>query len=407
MKKIYTSYAAGTRSKDLVNNLLLLLTPWRWGDNSTIDQIKQWATGATGSKNVYTFNYARSAMYAFFKALEPQKGDEAIFQSFTCVAAINPALWAGLTVKMADVDKDTLSIDLKSLRSMISDKTKVIVLQHSFGLDVDMAPIRELANENGIVILEDRAQSMGSHAQYVGDGVVFSFGRDKMIGGVNGGALVVQNDSLNDEVQAVYNNVPRASLWWTFKEILFLPLWSLIKVLFVLPPLAKGVHWILSKSGLLARATTEHEKRLEKPGHVPSRMPGALAVIANSQLSDMEEIAAHRKEIGKYYYGALKGCNKVTLFKGSDKELLRFPLLIDNPEDISAKMLSKGIQLGDWYSQPVGPGEVDMSLFPYDSVSCPHTEGVIKNMLNLPMHSNISMEDAKRIVKELKTLIDC
>ena len=126
-------------------------------------------------------------------------GDEVILPAHTFVSSAVPFGRTGATLRWADIESDTFLISAKSVESMINEKTKVIVVVHLYGMPADMDAIMSLANQNGIMVVEDCAQAPG--AKYKGRRVgsmghfgCFSFHTHKNITTLGeGGMLTVQD----------------------------------------------------------------------------------------------------------------------------------------------------------------------------------------------------------------------
>src|SRR5258708_33613697 len=89
--------------------------------------------------------------------LEP--GDEVITPVFTCTATSIPFLYMGVKIRFADVDPETLNINVKHVRELINEKTRAIVCVHYGGLPCDMDELHALANEYQIPVIEDAAHA--------------------------------------------------------------------------------------------------------------------------------------------------------------------------------------------------------------------------------------------------------
>ena len=127
-----------------------------------------------------------------------KEGDEVITPVFTCTATTIPFLYMNVTVKFADVDPETLNINIPHVRSLITEKTKAIVCVHYGGLPCDMDELRAIAKEYNIPVIEDAAHALG--ATYKGKKIgeiseftMFSFQAIKHITTGDGGMLIVQD----------------------------------------------------------------------------------------------------------------------------------------------------------------------------------------------------------------------
>ena len=151
----------------------------------------------------------RSAIYLFLKSLNLPAGSEILVQSFTCVTAVNPILWAGLVPVYVDINPDTLSAAPESLQSRISPRTKLIMLQHTFGAPGALKTVVELAKKHNLIVLEDCAHALGAKANNqplgtFGDAAIISFGIEKTLSTKLGGALLVNNLDLIQSIEATY-----------------------------------------------------------------------------------------------------------------------------------------------------------------------------------------------------------
>lgn len=134
------------------------------------------------------------------------EGDEVIAPVFTCTATNIPLLYLKANIKFADVEKDTLNIDVNHVKQLITPKTKAIVCVHYGGLPCDMDTLHQLAREHGIRVIEDAAHALGAtyKGQKVGemsDFTMFSFQAIKHITTADGGMLMIKNKDLVEKAK--------------------------------------------------------------------------------------------------------------------------------------------------------------------------------------------------------------
>ncbi len=152
-----------------------------------------------GTPDAVAVNSCSSALELAAILSEIGPDDEVIMPAHTFVATAVPFARHGVTIKWADIDPATRVISVKSIEKLISDKTKVIVVVHLYGLTADMEPIMELAEKHNIIVVEDCAQAPG--ARYKGKRVgsighfgCFSFHTHKNMNTLGeGGMLTVQD----------------------------------------------------------------------------------------------------------------------------------------------------------------------------------------------------------------------
>jgi len=146
--------------------------------------------------NLFLFNRGRDSIYFYLSSLGSNEGDEVIVQAFTCVAVVAPILWNKLKPVYIDIDAKAYNMDLSLLEEKITEKTKAIVVQHTFGNIADMKRIRDIVNEvneqrgegEKIKIIEDAAHIFPSDFKGAysvlgkySDMLLFSFSQDKGI----------------------------------------------------------------------------------------------------------------------------------------------------------------------------------------------------------------------------------
>lgn len=138
-----------------------------------------------------------------------QPGDEVIMPSYTFVSTANAFVLRGAKIVFADSMPDHPNIDIDSLESLITPKTKAIVVMHYGGIANDMNRIIALANKYNLLVAEDAAQSIEStyHGQQlgtIGHLGAFSFHETKNIVTGEGGMLLVNEESLTERAEVLW-----------------------------------------------------------------------------------------------------------------------------------------------------------------------------------------------------------
>lgn len=132
-------------------------------------------------------------------AWELGTGDEVVTTPYSFFATAG-AIWrTGARPVFVDIDPVTYNIDHNLIESAITDKTRVILPVHLYGQTAEMEPIRRLASQYGLPVLEDSAQSIG--AEYrglrsgnLGEVAAFSFYPSKNLGGFGDGGMITTHD---------------------------------------------------------------------------------------------------------------------------------------------------------------------------------------------------------------------
>jgi dTDP-4-amino-4,6-dideoxygalactose transaminase len=131
-------------------------------------------------------------------------GDEVITTPFTFFATAGSISKVGAKPVFVDIDPKTYNLDPSKIEERISSATKAIMPVHLFGQCADMEPIKELARNRDLWIIEDAAQAIGSdytrdsappqRVGSIGDVGCFSFYPSKNLGGFGDGGMVTTND---------------------------------------------------------------------------------------------------------------------------------------------------------------------------------------------------------------------
>lgn len=133
------------------------------------------------------------------KSLGIPKGSEVIVPSNTFYASVLAILRNGLIPVFCEPNINTYNIEAENIKKLITLKTKAILVVHLYGNLCDMDAISAVAEENGLYVIEDCAQSFG--AQYkdkmsgnLSDVGVFSFFPTKNLGGIGDAGMIVTNN---------------------------------------------------------------------------------------------------------------------------------------------------------------------------------------------------------------------
>jgi len=126
-------------------------------------------------------------------------GDEVVCPAYTFYATPESIAAVGATPVFADIDPATYQLDPDAVAAAITPRTRAIMAVHLFGHPAPMGPLRALADQHGLVLIEDAAQAYGASLDGVrcgaiGDIATFSFFPTKNLGGFGDGGLVTTPD---------------------------------------------------------------------------------------------------------------------------------------------------------------------------------------------------------------------
>ncbi len=399
MSMVHVSLSPNVENDDRRLAISFLFSPWKWAKGKESKKLQQELSRYLGiSQTPFLFNSGRSALFTLLQSLNISSSEEILVQAFTCNAVVNPIIWRGTTPVYVDIDK-RYNMDVNDLVKKITPKSKAIIIQHTFGIPANIEEIIRIAKEHDLFVIEDCAHSLG--AEYgkrkvgtFGDAAFFSFGRDKVISSVYGGALVVYRDSIRENLMQEYRALPLPTACWTIQQLVHPVI--LTPIIFTYWSVGKYLLFFLQKLRILSKAVTYKEKHGEKPSYFPSLLPNALAGLACAQLKKIEYLNDRRKYLARFYSSSLSGIRPL-----EGEIFLRYPVQCSARDNILQEAKKNKILLGDWYDSVIAPKDTDLKAMRYTAGSCPNAERISKEILNLPTHINITDKDAQTIVRFL------
>lgn len=408
-KTIFTGFAPNLSLKDVFTSLEYLLIPWMWpelisGENVAAAERKIESIFKVRSASI--FDSGRTALYFALKSLGVAEGDEILVQSYTCMVVVNSIKWTGAKPIFVDI-KDDLNMDAEDLEKKITPRSKILIIQHTLGLAADLKKLLAIAEKYDLKVIEDCAHSLGATYEKkllgtFGDIGMLSFGSDKVLSSVRGGALITDDIGLMEKINAYKAGLPDPGLKVTFQHLLHSPIFFAGKKTYSIC-LGKILLALAKRLNLINKVIYPPEKKGEQVIFFPSKMPNSLAALLLAQLDDLLSLNGHRRLIADFYD---KNLNNQLICKNWAKEkinkdnciYLRYPILVDEPKGLMLYAKNKGIILGDWYDSVIAPKDIDLSRTDYVAGSCPNAEKLSNCSVNLPTGRWIKIEDAIRIV---------
>jgi dTDP-4-amino-4,6-dideoxygalactose transaminase len=293
-------------------------------------------------------------------------GDEVITPAFNNIADFQAIIATGAEPVFCDIDINTLCIDIEKAESLVSPRTKAIIVMDYDCLLCDHDRVEKFAAQHNIRVIHDAAHSLGSKykGKMIGsfsDICMFSFDPVKTITCIDGGILMVKTEEevkMLHEMRLIGMGQP-ASVMYQNK-----------------------------------RAWTYDVHRLGFRYH----MSNPHAAIGLAQLSKIDQISAQRREACRYYNENLREIPGVVVPKTDFEDITPFLYYIRVPEedrdDLRSHLYDLGIdtgihwQPGHWFSLFKNARRGDLSI----------TDRVGKEILSLPLHSTIIQELQNRVV---------
>jgi dTDP-4-amino-4,6-dideoxygalactose transaminase len=354
---------------------------------------------------VFITSNGRNAEYLFLRSLKLHGRKKVAITGFTCNASVNPVLWSGFELVYIDIDKETLNMSLADLKRKWSDDIGVVIVQHTFANSEGVKDIVDFAKEKGVYVFEDCAHALGVQSgDYalgsLGDGALLSFGIEKMLPTRVGGALLVNNSALLEDITREYRNFTKMNTFVTIRWLLQPVLWLLLRRL---GRYGMSIASTLARMGVLFMGFERGELTGEPPKNMSSKLSDVLADIALVELQSLDSIVQHRKMISNIYHDGLEGLKSVDVLPVTDVPFVRYPIMTVNEKSDALKsfLLQNNFYIGDWYNPNVYPDLTDMKSMMYEVGSCPNAEDVAGRILNLPTGLAFDKEYAEKLISSI------
>ena len=337
---------------------------------SSVFDFEQQLSQYAGSKYVVSCGNGTDALLVALMALGIGEGDEVVVPAFTFIAAVEVIALLGATPVFVDVCEDSFNMDVQALEKAITPKTKAIIPVHLYGQCADMEPILNIAKCNNISVIEDACQAVGAEYSFsdgtvkqagtMGDIGCLSFFPSKNLGCYgDGGAMMTQDETLAEKLRSI------------------------------------------CKHG-----------SIEKYNHLRvgfnSRLDTLQAAVLQVKLHHLEEFIAKRKAAAQYYFEAIKDVDWIELLdikQNTTHTFHQFTLKVkDGKRDALKQYLSeKGIPSMIYYPIP-SHLQPAYRYLNYKEGDFPVTERLCREVLSLPMHTELSENQLQYICE---TIVNC
>lgn len=309
------------------------------------------------------------ALQLALMALELTPGDEVIVPAFTYAATAEVIAILGLTPVICDVDPETFNSRAEDIRPKISSKTKAIIVVHLFGQCSAMDEIHKLAEEFNLFLIEDNAQSLGAQftkpsGQKVPSGTLGIIGTTSFFPSKNlgcygdGGALFTKDKALANKLRMMANHGQSR----------------------------KYIHDLIGCN---------------------SRLDTIQAAVLTVKLKHLPEFESKRKNLADYYDEALGGIPEITTpFRApfSSHVFHQYTLKVEarHRDPLAEYLRHRGIPTAIYYPVPLYQQEAFRPLIK-PSAECKNTERLCREVLSLPMHTEMTPSQAKHITDAVKS----
>jgi len=319
-------------------------------------------------KHVIPCAHGTDALQIAMMGLGLQPGDEVITADFTFAATVEVIALLQLTPVLVDVDIVNMNISIDAIKKAITPKTKAIVPVHLFGRAANMEAIMRIANEHNLYVIEDNAQAIGANCKFsdgtkrkagtIGHVSSTSFFPSKNLGCYgDGGAIFTNDDALAHTIRGIVNH------------------------------------------GMYVRY---HHDVVG----VNSRLDSIQAAVLNAKLPLLDDYNKTRQNAARKYSSAFEGHKNIIAPSICDicdchvfhQYTLR---IIDADRDaLMEHLLAKGIPCAIYYPIPLHSQKAYVDSR-YKEEDFPVTNQLVKEVISLPMHTELDDEQIKYITESV------
>jgi perosamine synthetase len=322
-------------------------------------------------KHAALFNSGTSALHASLLAHDIKNKEEIIVPSFTFIATANAVKMIGAKPVFADIEEEFLGLDPSDVIDKITDKTKAIIPVHYAGSPCRIEELKEVAEDNNLLLIEDVAESFGAKingrkAGTFGDSSMLSFCQNKIITTGEGGAIITNSDEHFEKLKKIRSHGRTDNVDY-FSSV-------------------RGFSYDILGYNF--------------------RLANILAALGVAQMKKVDKLINMRREKANYYIERLEEISFVKPFLPPENYSSVFQIFTVFVEEeyrnkltdylkkqkIASKIYFEPIHKTNYYKQDVD----------YKHVNLPITEQFSRKVLSLPFHPGISLEQIDAVIETMK-----
>lgn len=318
----------------------------------------------TGVNHAIGCSSGTDALILGMMALDIRRGDEVIVPDFSFFATAETVALMAATPVFVDIRPDTYNIDPQAIRAAITDKTVGIIPVSLYGQVPDMDEINTIAEERGLWVMEDGAQSYGATYKGKRSGSLSKIGTTsffpaKPLGGYgDGGAVFTDDDELSSRLRVILNHGQRQ----------------------------RYDHAMI---GLNARLDT------------------IQAAILKVKLKHFDDEVVRRQQVADWYTQAFADTDQIvtpTILDHNTSVWAQYTIRIPNRRTVQAALKENGIPTAVHYPIPLHKQEA-FAEHAQHGLEVPHTQKACDEVMSLPMHPFMTRDDVTIVAEAVKAAL--
>ena len=334
-----------------------------WAIGPEIEEFENAIKNYVGVDYCLTLNSGTSALHATFLAYGFGSNDEVIVPSFSFISTANSVSFVGSTPVFGDIEENTFGLDPTLLPQLISQKTKAIVPMDYGGISCKINEIKEVAQNNNLLLIEDSAEALGASVNgkkvgSIADSSIFSFCGNKVLTTGEGGAIVTNDKTIYEKIKLIrsHGRMDKVRYFENTEQSKYLEL---------------GYNW---------------------------RMSSITAALGISQISKLDKIIKMRQDNAKYISKSLSKFSEIITpsSAGGSEHIYQMYTIRLSSKEIRDKLhdfLTEKSIFSKIYFSPIHLTDFYRNKFGMKENSLPFTEMISEQILTLPLYPNMTSEE--------------
>ena len=347
-----------------------------WAIGPEIEEFENAVSDYVGVDYCAVLNSGTSSLHATLLALGLGSGDEILVPSFSFISTANSVLFVNATPSFVDIEEKTFGINPELIKEKTTASTKAIIPMDYGGMSCQISEIKQHAENNNLLLIEDAAESLGSsvNGKKIGsmaDATVFSFCGNKVLTTGEGGAVVTNSRDTYEKIKLIrsHGRLDQSNYFENPSSSQYLDL---------------GYNW---------------------------RMSSITAALGISQLNKLEKIIQMRKDNANYLSSKLSKFSQIKVpIPPNDYDHIYQMYTIRLPDkdirDSLHDFLSTRGIFSKVYFTPIHSTSFYKQKFDIDRNSLSVTEKISNQILTLPLYPNMTMEEKDLLIQTVSEFFE-
>jgi perosamine synthetase len=309
------------------------------------------------------------ALEAAVAAINIGPGEEVIMPTFTIISCAAAVVRAGAIPVVVDSDPLTWNMDVGQIEQKVTDRTRAILVAHTYGLPVDMDPVLDIAHRYGLLVIEDAAEVHGQTYKgrpcgSFGNVSVFSFYANKHVTTGEGGMILTDSENLAERSRGLRN-------------LCFLP----------------------------------HRRFVHEELGWNLRMTSLQAAVGVAQLERLDEFIERKRRMGRRYTELLADLRPLQLpltrTDYAENVYWVYGVVLDDSIDsqqVTQKLASLGVSTRPFF-WPIHEQPVFKKMGLYKDTRCPVAERIARQGFYLPSGLGLRDDELTRVAEAMHEVL--